>query len=76
MLTGHEMLALLVAAVVVRHVVLLWRHPYGPCLLCGGSRKNKGSTAKAYGRCLLCKGSGERRRFGARMVHRALRRRL
>lgn len=73
-LSGSAVAGIVVAVVVhwLWHVVF---HPYGPCLLCGGKRTNKGSTKGAFGRCPLCHGEGERWRLGARSVHKALGRR-
>jgi hypothetical protein len=46
----------------------LW--PFRPCMKCGGSGRNKGSSGKRFGECRRCKGSGRRRRLGARIIHR------
>lgn len=52
----------------------LWLWPFGRCRWCRGSKTNPGSTKRRYGKCPRCKGSGQRVRFGARLVHRAMRR--
>lgn len=46
----------------------LW--PFRPCLKCGGTGRNKGSSRKRFGECKRCKGSGRRRRLGAKTIHR------
>jgi hypothetical protein len=46
----------------------LW--PFRPCLRCGGTGRNKGSTGKRFGLCKACGGSGRRQRFGSRTLHR------
>lgn len=53
------------ALLAARHLFLLWWHPFGPCLLCGGSGTNRGSNRRRFGMCPLCKGSKRRRRLGA-----------
>jgi hypothetical protein len=46
----------------------LW--PFRPCIRCGGTGRNKGSSRRRFGECRRCKGSGHRRRLGARTIHR------
>lgn len=46
----------------------LW--PFRPCMKCGGSGRNKGSSRKRFGECRRCRGSGRKRRIGARTIHR------
>lgn len=46
----------------------LW--PFGPCLRCNGTGRNKGSSRRKFGECRRCKGSGRRRRLGAKTIHR------
>ena len=46
----------------------LW--PFGPCVRCKGSGRNKGSTRKRFGECKRCQGTGRRRRLGAKTIHR------
>jgi hypothetical protein len=48
----------------------LYLHPFGQCLRCKGTGRNKGSSRRRYGECKRCKGSGRRRRAGARTIHR------
>ena len=48
----------------------LYLHPFGACLRCKGTGRNKGSSRKRFGECRRCKGSGRRRRLGARTIHR------
>jgi hypothetical protein len=52
------------------NLVSLYLWPYGPCLSCNGSGRNRGSGRRRYGQCRRCKGSGQRQRLGARLVHR------
>lgn len=49
----------------------LW--PFRPCLRCGGTGLNKGSTGKRFGFCRACGGSKRRQRFGSRTLHRWVR---
>lgn len=47
----------------------LW--PFRPCMRCGGSGRNKGSSLRRFGECRRCKGTGRRRRLGAKTIHRS-----
>jgi len=64
---------LIAGGFVVRHVWRLARHPYGKCWACGGTGKNRGSTASEYGWCQRCKHTGRRLRVGATVLHPRLR---
>jgi len=46
----------------------LW--PFRPCMRCGGTGRNKGSSRKRFGECRRCKGNGRKRRLGAKTIHR------
>ena len=48
----------------------LYLFPFRPCMRCGGSGRNKGSTRKRFGECRRCKGAGRKRRLGAKTIHR------
>lgn len=57
-------------AIAVVNTASLYFWPYGPCLSCKGSGRNKGSNRKRFGTCKWCGGTGRRQRPGARLVHR------
>jgi hypothetical protein len=65
---GPVILIALAAAAVWAGSLYLW--PFGPCLRCNGTGRNKGSTGKRFGECRRCKGSGRRRRLGAKTIRR------
>jgi hypothetical protein len=52
-------------------VASLYFWPFRPCLRCGGTGRNKGSTKKRFGECKRCGGSGRLRRIGAKTIHRS-----
>jgi hypothetical protein len=58
----------LLAAAAYAGSLYLW--PFRPCLRCGGSGRNKGSTRRRFGECRRCKGTGRLRRIGAKTIHR------
>lgn len=64
-----------VAVVIAWWLLRLYRHPWGPCWLCRGARRNPGSDESQWGRCRACGGSGEMVRPGARLVRPGLARR-
>jgi len=63
-------LILIIVLAVAAWAASLYLHPFGRCLKCGGTGRNKGSSRKRFGECRRCKGSGRRRRLGARAIHR------
>ena len=63
-------LILIAAAGIAAYAGSLYLWPFGPCLKCNGSGRNKGSSRKRFGECRRCKGSGRKRRLGARTIHR------
>jgi hypothetical protein len=58
-------------AVLLVLAVSLHSHPFTRCHSCGGTGRNRGSTARRFGTCKRCGGSGRRQRTGSRTVHRA-----
>ena len=63
-------LILLILLGIAGYTLSLYCWPFRPCLKCGGSGRNKGSSRKRFGECKRCKGTGRRRRLGARTIHR------
>jgi hypothetical protein len=61
-------LIILLAAAAWAGSLYLW--PFGPCLKCGGTGRNGGSSRRRFGECRRCKGTGRRRRLAARTIHR------
>ena len=65
---AETVLIILLAIAAWAGSLYLW--PFRPCMKCGGSGRNKGSSRKRFGECRRCQGSGRRRRLGARTIHR------
>lgn len=72
-LTGHELVALLIAGFAGRWAWQALFHPFAPCRRCDGSGKNPGSNGKRWGRCWRCSGSGTRQVIGSKQVRKLLR---
>lgn len=65
---GPVLLIALVAITGWDGSLYLW--PFRPCMRCGGSGRNGGSSRKHFGECHRCGGSGRLRRIGAKTIHR------
>jgi DnaJ-class molecular chaperone len=59
----------IVVAAAAAYTVSLYAWPFRPCLRCGGTGRNKGSTRKRFGTCRACGGAGRKQRLGSRFVH-------
>jgi DnaJ-class molecular chaperone len=46
----------------------LW--PFAKCRRCDGTGRNPGSNNSRWGQCRRCRGNGNRRRLGAKTIHR------
>ena len=62
------LLVVLILLVAWAGSLYLW--PFRPCLRCGGTGLNRGSSSKRFGLCKVCGGSRRRQRFGSRTLHR------
>lgn len=61
-------LAALVAIGAYAGSLYLW--PWRPCMRCGGTGRNHGSSRRRFGTCRRCGGTGRLRRIGAKTIHR------
>lgn len=68
MAVAETVLLILIGIALYAGSLYLW--PFRPCVRCGGSGRNKGSSRKRFGECKRCRGTGRRRRLGARTIHR------
>lgn len=65
---AETVLLVLIGAAAYAGSLYLW--PFRPCMRCGGSGRNRGSSRKRFGECKRCQGTGRKRRLGAKTIHR------
>ena len=63
-------LILIILLAIAAYAGSLYVWPFRPCMRCGGTGRNKGSSRRRFGECKRCKGVGRRRRLGAKTIHR------
>lgn len=63
---------LIILGVLAAWLVSLLLYPFRPCLMCHGSGRRRGSSARRFGECPRCRGKGRVQRPGSRLAHRAV----
>jgi hypothetical protein len=71
--TGHEVIALVIATAVAWWLIRAMLVPYAGCRWCGGTGRNPLSTSRRHGDCWFCHGQRRRMVLGAKSVHKVIR---